>query len=94
MLLQVKTCLQRCGHNVTMVTHVHYQMYADAHIKRAAIYGSLCDLQKCYEEFDKAIEKKKDHGDIYLQRGRVGLLCSLQVLSLDYRFVWRVKILR
>lgn len=46
-------------------------MYADAHVKRAAVFASLCDLQKCYEEFDKAIERKRDHADIYTQRGRV-----------------------
>ena len=46
-------------------------MYADAHVKRAAIFASLCDLQKCYEEFEKAIGCKREHADIYVQRGRV-----------------------
>lgn len=47
------------------------QVYADAHVKRAAIFAGLCQLEKCREEFDKAVEMKPDHPDIYIQRARV-----------------------
>ena len=48
-------------------------MYADAYIKCGAVYAGLCDLPKCYEQFEKASESKRDHPDIYIQRGRVRL---------------------
>ena len=33
-------------------------MYADAHIKRAAIFAGLCELDRCHEEFEAAITAK------------------------------------
>ena len=50
------------------------QVYADAHVKRAAIFAGMCQLEKCQEEFERAVAIKPDHPDIYIQRARVGLL--------------------
>ena len=46
-------------------------MYADALVKRAVVLASSGREEECEAEFKKAVEMKKDHADIYLQRGRV-----------------------
>lgn len=46
-------------------------MYADAHVKLAAIYAGLSRMKECYEEFDEALKCKPDHVDVYMQRSRV-----------------------
>ena len=47
------------------------QLLADAHIKIAAVHAGLSRVKECYEEFDKALNEKPDHVDVYMQRARV-----------------------
>ncbi len=56
-------------------------MYADAHIKRAAIFAGLCELDRCHEEFEAAITAKPDHADIYIQRARVSIIVSIIIIN-------------
>ena len=46
-------------------------MYTDALVKRAILFAGSGMEEECEAEFNKAVEMKKDHADIYLQRGRV-----------------------
>ncbi len=58
----------------TIIPQLLSQVYADTHVKRAAIFAGMCQLEKCHEEFERAVAIKPDHPDIYIQRARVGLL--------------------
>lgn len=62
-------------------------MYADVHVKLAAIYAGLSDMTLCYEEFDKAIKIKPDHADVYIQRARVSQYKEILIL-LYARWLW------
>ena len=67
-------------------------MYADVHVKLAAIYAGLSDMTLCYQEFDNAIQIKPDHADIYIQRARVSPF-DIETLTLLYvRWLWNQMI--
>ncbi|XP_019852329.1 PREDICTED: mitochondrial import receptor subunit TOM70-like [Amphimedon queenslandica] len=59
--------------SVLSLPDVPSELLADAHIKIAAIYAGLSQVKECYEEFDKALNEKPDHVDVFMQRARVAM---------------------
>lgn len=47
------------------------EIKANALIKRSILYMQLESSEKCYEDFDKAIEADSECSDIYHHRGQV-----------------------